>query len=93
MGCLNDSAFYNMTKTFFPNSKIIQFNSYFDIYRSLLFEEIEGFLIDKPIVDYFVNRFPERVSYYPDIFDQNNYGFGFQKNEEGENLLKEFNEL
>lgn len=33
------------------------------------------------------------MTYYPDIFGENNYGFGFQKNGEGETLLKEFNEF
>lgn len=39
------------------------------------------------------NRYPEDITYYEDIFDDNNYGFGFQKNEEGYALLKEFNEF
>jgi len=40
-----------------------------------------------------VNRFPTRIAAYPEEFDVNNYGFGFQKNAEGEKLVKEFNEF
>ena len=93
MGSLEDSSYYNITKKNFPNSEIIQLNSFYDIYTNLLLEKIEGCLLDKPIVDYFVNRYPDRITYYPDIFDENNYGFGFQKNGEGETLLKEFNKF
>lgn len=56
-------------------------------------KDIEGFIIDKPISDYFSNRYPERIAFYEDILDKNNYGFGFQKNQEGEVLLKEFNQF
>ena len=93
LGCLPDATYYNLTKKNFPNSKIIQLDSFSDLYANLLFQTFEGCLLDKPFVDYFVNRYPERVTYYPDIFDENNYGFGFQKNGEGETLLKEFNEF
>ena len=44
-------------------------------------------------MDYFTNRYPGRITTYPKEFDDNNYGFGFQKNEEGEKLVKEFNEF
>ena len=55
--------------------------------------KIEGCLVEKPFYDYFSNRYPERVTYFSDNFNENNYGFGFQKNEEGEKLLNEFNEF
>ena len=93
IGCNIDPTYYNMTKKSFPNSKIIQYDSFSDLYANLLYQTFEGCLLDKPIVDYFVNRYPDRITYYPDIFDENNYGFGFQKNGEGETLLKEFNEF
>ena len=40
-----------------------------------------------------MNRYPERVTVYTKDFDVNNYGFGFQKNAEGEKLVKEFKEF
>lgn len=93
LGSLSDSYYYDMTKKNFPNSEIIKFDDFYDLYASLLLEDIEGFIIDKPISDYFSNRYPERITFYEDILDKNNYGFGFQKNQEGEVLLKEFNQF
>lgn len=93
LGSLADSSYYNLTKKIFPNSKIIQYTNFYDIFAELLLDSNEGCILEKPIVDYFVNRYPEDITYYEDIFDDNNYGFGFQKNEEGYALLKEFNEF
>ena len=93
LGSLIDSYYVNLTNSTFPKSKIIPIESFYDIYTALLFREIEGCLLDKPFVDYFVNRYPKSVTAYSDVFDLNNYGFGFQKNSEGEKLMKEFNEF
>ena len=93
LGSLPDEYYQNLTKTNFPNSEIITIESFYDIYTTLLLEDIEGCLLDKPFVDYFINRYPERITVYPEEFDINNYGFGFQKNTEGEKLMKEFNEF
>ena len=93
LGSLNDNYYQNLTKSKFPNSNITSIDSFYDLYTSLLREEIIGCLLDKPIVDYFINRYPERITLYPDKFDSNNYGFGFQRNEEGEILSKQFNEF
>ena len=67
--------------------------SVYDIYTQLLLEDLKGCLLDKPFVDYFMNRYPGRISVYPRDFDTSNFGFGFQKNAEGEKLVKEFNEF
>jgi len=98
LGSLNDNYYQNLTKSNFPNSNITSFESFYDIYTALLLEVIEGCILDKPIVDYFMNRYPERITVYPEEFELNpffwnNYGFGFQKNDEGEKLVKEFNEF
>lgn len=84
MGSLIDDYYQNLTSTNFPNSEIIAIESFNDKYTSLLLEEIEGCQINKPLVDYFVNGYPERVTVYTKDFDVNNYGFGFKKNAEGE---------
>ena len=93
LGSLMDNYYQNLTKTNFPNSKITAIESFYDIYTSLLIDDISGCLLDKPLVDYFVNRYPDTITVYPEDFDVNNYGFGFQKNTEGEKLMKEFNEF
>ena len=93
LGSLNDNYYQNLTKSKFPNSNITSFDSFYEIYNSLLLEDIHGCILDKPIVDYFTNRYQSRITSYPEVFDQNNYGFGFQKNAEGEKLVKEFNEF
>ena len=64
LGSLIDDFYQNLTSTNFPNSEIIAIESFYDIYTSLLLEEIEGCLLDKPFVDYFVNRYPERVTVF-----------------------------
>ena len=56
-------------------------------------EDIEGFLIDEPIADYFKLFYPERLDYYTTDFLTNNYGFAFKKDEEGTALLNEFNQF
>ena len=48
----------------------------------MLAERVEGIIIDKEIADYFNNRYPNRITFYTDILEENNYGLGFQKNEE-----------
>ena len=93
LGSLNDNYYQNLTKSIFPNSNITRFESFYDIYTALILEDIEGCLLDKPLVDYFTNRYPLRITAYPEEFDINYYGFGFQKNAEGEKLVKEFNEF
>ena len=93
LASLNVEYYQNLTKSNFPNSNITTIDNFYDIYTSLLLEETYGCLLEKPIVDYFVNRYPERVTFYPKIFELNNYSFGFQRNEEGEILSKQFNEF
>ena len=77
----------------YPNSEIVHSNNFYDIYAKLLLGEIKGCLLDKPFADYFSNLYPKKISFYSDIFDENNYGFGFQKNLEGGSLLNEFNQF
>ena len=87
-------AVYNeLTESFFPDSEIINKDTYYELYIELLAERIEGIIIDKVIADYFNNKYPNRITFYSDILEENNYGFGFQKNEEGEILRNQFNEF
>ena len=64
------------------------------MFKLLLLEDIEGFISDEPVVQYFHIAFPWRITYYTfDNIDPIQNAFAFQKNNEGENLLKEFNEF
>jgi polar amino acid transport system substrate-binding protein len=82
-----------LTKSFFPDSKIIYKDNFYELYIELLAERVEALILDKVIADYFNNRYPQKVSFYSDELEKNNYGFGFQKNEEGEILRNQFNEF
>ena len=72
LGSLNDEYYKDLTKTNFPNSEIFTFENIYDIYTTLLLEDIKGCLLDKPFVDYFTNRYPGRITTYPKEFDDNN---------------------
>ena len=57
-------------------------------------EEINAFIFDLPVVEYYENNFGQRITHYT-FEDTEAYknGFAFKKNEEGEALLKEFNDF
>jgi len=93
LGTLSEPAYYNLLKKNFSNSEIVHSDNFYDIYAKLLLGEIKGILLDKPLVDYFSSKYPKKLAYYSDIFDENNYGFGFQKNLEGGSLQTEFNQF
>jgi ABC-type amino acid transport substrate-binding protein len=49
--------------------------------------------MDEPYADYFRIVYPERITYFPESFLENQYGFGFQKTDEGNILLDKFNQF
>jgi polar amino acid transport system substrate-binding protein len=87
------TVYSELTKSFFPDSEIIYKDTFYELYIELLAERIEAIIIDKVIADYFNNRYPQKISFFSDELEKNNYGFGFQKNEEGEILRNQFNEF
>ena len=93
LGSLDDATYINITKNKFPNSTLKIEKGFYDLYKQLLYKNIDGFVIEKPIVDYFYNNIPEIVAYYNETFGENKYGFGFQKNENGSIILEEFNDF
>ena len=93
MGLLDGSFYTPITKDFFPDSKITTFASYSEIYYHLLMKDIEGFIIDDIIAKYYQIAFNNKLSYYTLGTGIDDVGFGFQKNANGEALLKEFNEF
>ena len=93
LGSLNELQYINLTNSHFPKSELILRDSFYDLYTELLYKNIEGFLIDKTIADYFQNRYPDRLTFYTENYLDNSYAFGFQKNDEGEKLINEFNDF
>ena len=93
LGILKDSSLESLTKTNFPNSDYTYYDGTFELFQALLMEEIEGFLFDEPYADYFRIVYPERITYFPENFQGNQYGFGFQKTDEGKILLDKFNQF
>ena len=93
LGTLSDPAYYNIILNSFPNSDLITSDNFYDLFAKLLLGEIKGVLLDQPLIEYFCNKYPKKLSFYSNIFDENNYGFGFQKNLEGGSLLNEFNQF
>ena len=87
------AVYSELTESLFQDSTIIYKDTFYELYIELLAERIEGIIIDKVIADYFNNRYPNRITFYTDILEENNYGFGFQKNEEGEILRNQFNDF
>ena len=89
MGIFQDSSFVNLTIDNFNESDKYYYDGIFELYQALLLEEIEGFLIDEPIAEYFELLYPDRLTYFRKNFEENEYAFGVQDN----NLLNEFNEF
>ena len=85
------AVYSELTKSLYKDSEIIYKDNFYELYIELLVERIEGIIIDKVIADYFNNRYPNRIIFYNDILEKNNYGLGFQKNEEGEILINLMN--
>ena len=94
IGLVKGSIYESLTNDTFDNSKIIEEDNVIDLLKLLLLEDIEGFIFDEPVVQYFQIAYPWRITYYTfDNLDIIQNAFGFQKNEKGEALLKEFNEF
>ena len=89
LGVFKDSSFVDLTSNNFKDSKIKEYESTFELYQALLLEEIEGFLIDEPSAEYFELLYPDRLTYFRENFEENEYAFGVQ----GNDLLNEFNEF
>ena len=93
LGILKDSSLEDLTKTNFLKSKYTYYNGTYQLFQALLMEEIEGFLMDEPNAEYFKIVYPERITYFPESFEENQYAFGFQKTDEGKILLDKFNQF
>ena len=93
LGILEDSSLEDLTKTNFTKSKYTYYDGTYELFQALLMKEIEGFLMDEPNAEYFKIVYPERITYFPENFQENQYAFGFQKTDEGKILLDKFNQF
>ena len=93
LGILEDSSLEDLTKANFTKSKYTYYDGTYELFQALLMEEIEGFLMDEPNAEYFKIVYPERITYFPENFQENQYAFGFQKTDEGNILLDKFNQF
>ena len=92
---IQKGAFYNeLTETLFPKSTFIYKEQVSDLFGSLLLEDINAFIFDLPVVEYYEINFGWRITHY-NFENMKPYqnAFAFQKNKEGEALLKEFNDF
>jgi len=93
LGIISNSPYENITKDKFPNSKYKYYDNISSPFQDLLLENIEGFLIDEPMVDHFRLLYPEILDYYTTDLLNIQYSFGFKKDENGITLLNEFNQF
>lgn len=94
IGLQTGTIFDELIAKYFPNSEIVTEDLLSALTIDLLTDKIKGFLFDKPIAEYLSLKYSWRLAYF-DLEDLTEYknGFAFQKNEEGNVLLKEFNEF
>ena len=64
---------------------------FYELYIKLLAKRIEGINIDKVMAEYFENRYPNRISLYTDVLEENNYVFWIQKKLEKVEIKKSNN--
>ena len=82
IGIITGGSYNELTKTTFPNSesKFKNVDSIVELFELLLREEITGFLMDGPLVQYYTMAFPSRIVYFSlDNQDVAQNAFGFQK--------------
>ena len=101
LGFINDYNFSDSIKKLLNisdnifNDKIVNENLINSLYISLLKEEVDALLIDKPIAEYYSKHF-DKLTYFPESISDNSYGIGFfnetLKNEFNEFLNKNYNE-
>ena len=93
IGIITGGSYNELTKTTFPNSesKLKNVDSIVELFELLLREEITGFLMDGPLVQYYTISFPSKIVYFSlDNQDVAQNAFGFQKKDPN-SLLNEFN--
>ena len=101
LGVLKDSTLSELTKENFPKSKCVEKENTEskcvekentdELVKALLNNEIEGFLVDQPIAENLKLKYPDRITYFLDSYDENDLGFGFKQNDQTQ-LKDKFNE-
>jgi len=94
IGVVSGSFYDKLSEKYFADSTFFFGDSIYALIKKLLAEEIEGFIYDQPVVEFYVNLFQHRLAMYKfEELEDNQNALGFQKTEEGEALAKEFNEF
>ena len=98
LGNINDYNLSDSSKKMLNISSERMVNENFlinNLYISLLKEEIDAIIIDKPIAEYYSKHF-DKLTYFSESISDNSYGLGFfnetLKNEFNEFLSKNYNE-
>ena len=93
MGIVTGSSFEAATLENYPNSEYFYYNSNTDVLTALANNKIDGFLGDEPVIRVMAQQVPE-ITYLREMLTHDDYAFGFGKDTERSNLLREqFNEL
>ena len=93
IGYLNASSYVPLTLKHFSKSTMIGYETFAELFYHLLMKNIEGFVIDEIIAQYYQKIFNNKLSYYHIDNEDSIYALGFQRNENGNALLDEFNEF
>ena len=93
VGIVTGTNYEDPTLKYFPDSKYLYFNNNSDVGEALKERKIDSFLCDVPILKVMHNEQPD-ISFLPDLVTNDQYAFGFQKNSEKADTLREqFNEM
>ena len=92
LGIVTGSSFEQPTLEFFPDSTYLYFNSNSDIAAALVQGKIDGFIGDEPTIHVMAAEQTD-IGYLPDMISVDDYAFGFGKNERGDMIRGQFNEM
>ncbi|MBQ1537239.1 MAG: transporter substrate-binding domain-containing protein [Ruminococcus sp.] len=93
IGILTGSAFEKLTEEHFPDSEYSYYNNVSDMAEALGKGKIDGYLGDEPVARMMSAELSE-IGYFKKPIANDDYCFGFQKNSERADTLREqFNEM
>ncbi len=93
IGIITGTNFEPPTFKFFPDSEYLYFNGNTDIIEALRTKKIDGFILDEPVLRVLSSEQSD-ISYIKEKLADDNYAFGFTKNDERVDAIRnEFNEF
>ena len=94
LGIVSGTFYNDLSEKYFPDSEFVSEEDVFSLIEKLLLEEIDGFIYDQPVIEFYANLFQFRIAFFTlDELEPNKNAFAFQKNTEGEALAAEFNDF